>query len=110
LRRFALSVPLYTGFDSTTADMQFQERAAWIESLPAYYHLGIDGIALPLILLTTFMTALVVVAGWRVITSRWGSTWRLPHHGGVMVGVFASLDALLFYVFWKRCSSPCSSS
>jgi NADH-quinone oxidoreductase subunit M len=107
LATFALSVPLYTGFDSTTADMQFQERAAWIESLPAYYHLGIDGIALPLILLTTFMTALVVVAGWRVITSRVGQYMgAFLIMEGVMVGVFASLDALLFYVFWEAMLIP----
>jgi NADH-quinone oxidoreductase subunit M len=104
---FALSVPLYTGFDTTTAEMQFQERVPWIESLSAYYHLGIDGISLPLILLTTFTTVLVVVAGWRVIERRVGQYMgAFLIMEGVMVGVFASLDALLFYVFWEAMLIP----
>jgi NADH-quinone oxidoreductase subunit M len=104
---FGLSVPLYTGFDTTTAEMQFQERVPWIESLSAYYHLGIDGISLPLILLTTFTTVLVVVAGWRVIERRVGQYMgAFLIMEGVMVGVFASLDALLFYVFWEAMLIP----
>jgi len=67
---FLLSIPLYAGFDLTTAEMQFVERAPWIESFDINYHLGIDGIALPLILLTSFTTVLVVIAGWEVITVR----------------------------------------
>ena len=60
---FVLSVPLYTGFDALTADMQFVERLAWISRFEAYYHLGVDGISMPLVLLTTFLTPLVVIAG-----------------------------------------------
>ena len=67
---FALSLMLYRGFDATTAAMQFTEKLAWIEAWKIYYHLGIDGIALPLILLTTFTTVLVVLAGWEVIEDR----------------------------------------
>ncbi|HEX6929935.1 MAG TPA: NADH-quinone oxidoreductase subunit M, partial [Gammaproteobacteria bacterium] len=59
---FLVSIPLYTGFDFTTAQMQFVEFAPWIEALNVNYHLGVDGIAVPLILLTTFMTVLVVIA------------------------------------------------
>jgi NADH-quinone oxidoreductase subunit M len=107
LATLALSVPLYTGFDPTTAAMQFQERVPWIESVSAYYHLGIDGISLPLILLTTFMTVLVVIAGWRVIERRVGQYMgAFLIMEGVMVGVFASLDALLFYVFWEAMLIP----
>jgi len=60
---FLLSIPLYTWFDPTTADMQFQEFSPWISAFNANYHLGVDGISMPLILLTTFTTVLVVIAG-----------------------------------------------
>jgi NADH-quinone oxidoreductase subunit M len=104
---FAASVPLYTGFDAATASMQFVERTPWIGRFNAYYWLGIDGISLPLILLTTFLTPLVVIAGWEVIKTRpaqyFASFLMLE---GMMIGVFASLDALLFYVFWEAMLVP----
>jgi len=104
---FLVSLPLYAHFDHTTAEMQFQEQANWIQSLPAYYHLGIDGISLPLILLTTFMTVLVVLAGWRVIERRVGQYMgAFLIMEGLMVGVFSALDALLFYVFWEAMLIP----
>ena len=103
----ALCVPLWTQFDTGTAAMQFVERAAWIVRLNAWYQLGVDGIALPLIALTAFVTPLVVVAGWNVIENK-------PAHyfaaflllEGLMIGVFASLDALLFYMFWEAMLIP----
>src|SRR5690348_6252801 len=64
---FAVSVPLWTHFDSSTAAMQFTEKLPWISSFNVYYSLGVDGIAMPLILLNTFITILVVIAGWEVI-------------------------------------------
>ena len=64
---FLLSLPLYTGFDKTTAAMQFVERVSWIATFNVYYHLGVDGISVPLILLTSFLTPVVVIAGWEVI-------------------------------------------
>ena len=67
---FALSIPLYTSFDSSTAAMQFQESHSWIAAFNVNYHLGIDGFALPLILLTTFITVIVVIAGWEVIKNK----------------------------------------
>ena len=67
LLTFALSLFFYFGFDTTTPAMQFTERWAWIPSLGIYYHFGIDGISMPLILLTTLTTILVVLAGWEVI-------------------------------------------
>ena len=104
---FVASIPLYTGFDATTASMQFVERTPWIGRFNAYYWLGIDGISLPLILLTTFLTPLVVIAGWEVIKTRpaqyFASFLMLE---GMMIGVFASLDALLFYVFWEAMLVP----
>ena len=104
---FALSVPLYVGFDLTTAQMQFVEQTPWITQFNAFYYLGLDGISLPLILLTTFLTPLVVLAGWEVIKLRpaqYFASFLILE--GLMIGVFASLDALLFYVFWEAMLVP----
>jgi len=104
---FVLSLPLYSGFDIATADMQFVERISWIAAFDAYYHLGVDGISLPLILLTTFLTPLVVIAGWEVVKkqpSQYFAAFLFLE--GLMIGVFASLDALLFYVFWEAMLVP----
>jgi len=104
---FAFSIPLYLGFDGSTAAFQFIERTAWITTFNADYSLGVDGIAMPLILLTTFTTILIVVAGWEVITERTaqylGAFLILE---GLMVGVFAAMDALLFYFFWEAMLIP----
>jgi len=99
---FVLSIPLYLGFDVTTHEMQFVERGVWIETFGIYYHLGIDGISMPLILLTTFTTVLVVLAGWEVIqykTGQYMAAFLIQE--GFMVGAFSSLDSILFYVFWE---------
>jgi NADH-quinone oxidoreductase subunit M len=101
------SLPLWTGFDPHTAEMQFTERASWIPAFDAWYHLGIDGISMPLILLTTFITVLVVIAGWEVIRTRpaqYFASFLILE--GMMIGVFAALDALLFYVFWEAMLIP----
>jgi NADH-quinone oxidoreductase subunit M len=104
---FLVSLPLYTGFDSSTAAMQFVERLPWIGTLGAEYALGIDGIALPLILLTTFMTLVVVVAGWGAVEKKVAGYYAaFLIMEGLMNGVFASLDALLFYVFWEAMLVP----
>ena len=102
-----LSVFLYTGFDGATAAMQFVERLAWIETFNAEYYLGVDGISAPLILLTTFITPLVVVAGWDNIKNRpaqYFAAFLILE--GLMIGVFCALDALLFYVFWEAMLVP----
>jgi len=87
--------------------MQFVERLPWIAAFGIEYFIGIDGIALPLILLTTFMTVLVVLAGWVVIEDRlslyMGSFLILE---GLMIGVFSALDAMLFYIFWEALLIP----
>jgi len=104
---FLVSIPLYTGFDVTTAAMQFEENVPWVEAFQINYHLGIDGISMPLILLTTFITILVVAAGWEVIQnkpSQYMAAFLIME--GVMVGVFAALDAMLFYVFWEAMLIP----
>ena len=102
-----LSLPLYFGFDVTTAEMQFVERVSWIERFNVYYHLGLDGISLPLVLLTTLLTPLVVIAGWRVIQLRPAQYFAsFLFLEGLMIGVFAALDGLLFYVFWEAMLVP----
>jgi NADH-quinone oxidoreductase subunit M len=104
---FGISTLLYTGFDSSTAQMQFVEELAWIPAFNALYALGVDGIAMPLIILTTFITPLVVISAWTVIEKKpaqyYASFLILE---GLMIGVFASLDALLFYVFWEAMLIP----
>ena len=104
---FLVSLPLYSGFQLGTAEMQFVERAAWIPAFDVHYHLGVDGISVPLILLTTFMTVLVIIAGWEVIQyrpSQYMAAFLVME--GVMVGVFSALDAVLFYVFWEAMLIP----
>src|SRR5690349_20057909 len=104
---FALSVPLWTAFDSSSAAMQFVEHVPWIERFGAFYGLGVDGISMPLVLLTTFLTPFVVVAGWQVIETRptqYFASFLILE--GLMVGTFAATDALLFYVFWEAMLVP----
>jgi NADH-quinone oxidoreductase subunit M len=104
---FAVTIPLITGFDTTTAAMQFQESHAWIERFNANYHVGVDGISVWFVLLTAFITIIVVIAGWEVITESvnqyMGSFLILS---GLMVGVFAALDGLLFYTFFEATLIP----
>ena len=104
---FALSIPLWTGFDSSSAAMQFVEKVPWIERFSAFYALGVDGISMPLVLLTTFLTPFVVVAGWQVIETRpnqYFAAFLILE--GLMIGTFAATDALLFYVFWEAMLVP----
>ncbi len=107
LATLALCVPLWCGFDLTTSSLQYVEDVPWIGALNAWYHLGIDGIALPLIVLTAFMTPLVVVAAWGTIEKRpaqYFSAFLVME--GLMIGVFSAADALLFYVFWEAMLIP----
>ncbi|MEO0997933.1 MAG: NADH-quinone oxidoreductase subunit M [Pseudomonadota bacterium] len=107
LATLALCVPLYTGFDSSSAAMQFVERTPWIGAFNVYYHLGIDGLSLPLIVLTAFITPLVVVAGKNVIArspAQYYAAFLILE--GLMIGVFSALDAMLFYVFWEAMLVP----
>jgi NADH-quinone oxidoreductase subunit M len=107
LLTFALCIPLYLGFDGSTAEFQFRERLPWIPAFNSDYHLGIDGIALPLILLTTFMTIPVIVAAWTSVTQRVAQYYAaFLIMAGLMVGVFAAMDALLFYFFWEAMLIP----
>ncbi|CAB3653929.1 NADH-quinone oxidoreductase subunit M [Achromobacter deleyi] len=104
---FLVTIPLYTGFDSKTAAMQFVEKTSWIEAFNVNYHLGIDGISLWFVLLTAFITIIVVLAGWEVITSRVAQYMAaFLILSGLMVGVFAALDGMLFYVFFEATLIP----
>ena len=104
---FLVTIPLITGFDTGTAAMQFVEKTSWIERFNVYYHLGVDGLSVWFVLLTAFITVVVVIAGWEVITERvaqyMGAFLILS---GLMVGVFSSLDGLLFYVFFEATLIP----
>ena len=103
----ALTVPLWSGFDTGTAALQFPERLPWIPRFQAYYALGIDGISLPLIVLTAFMTVPVVIAAWTVIESRPAQYYAaFLIMEGLMIGVFSASDALLFYFFWEAMLIP----
>ena len=107
LAGFLVTIPLATGFDVSTASMQFVENLSWIERFSVRYHLGVDGISVWFVLLTAFITVVVVIAGWEVITDRvhqyMGAFLILS---GLMVGVFSALDGLLFYVFFEATLIP----
>jgi NADH-quinone oxidoreductase subunit M len=102
-----LSVPLYASFKTGTAAMQFVERSPWISTIHSEYHIGVDGISMPLILLTTFTTALIMIASWTNIEKRVAQYFAaFLILEGLMIGVFAALDGALFYVFWEAMLIP----
>ena len=104
---FLLSIPLWSRFDRTSADMQFVERTPWIKRFQIEYFLGVDGISVPLVLLTTLLTMVVVVAGWRVIKDRVAQYFAaFLIMEGLMIGVFCALDGILFYLFWEAMLIP----
>jgi NADH-quinone oxidoreductase subunit M len=104
---FLLSLPLWIGFNANGFAMQFVELVPWIESFNINYHLGVDGISMPLILLNTFTTVLIVIAGWEVIQKKPGhymAAFLIME--GIINGVFAAQDAVLFYVFFEAMLIP----
>jgi NADH-quinone oxidoreductase subunit M len=104
---FLLSLPLYFRFDAGSADYQFVEVARWMPTLGVSYHLGIDGISLLLVLLTTFLTPIALASAWHAIEERGKEfviTLLILETG--MIGVFVSLDLFLFYVFWEAMLIP----
>ena len=104
---FFMSLPLWGLFDTGTYQMQFVEKSVWIETFGIYYYLGVDGISMPLILLTTFTTVLTVLAGWEVIQykpAQYMAAFLILE--GLMIGAFSALDAMLFYVFWEALLIP----
>jgi NADH-quinone oxidoreductase subunit M len=107
LLTFVLSLPLYLAFDPHSADYQFEEVARWLPSLGASYHVGVDGISVLLVLLTTFLTPIALASAWTAIHDRakeFVITMLVLETG--MIGVFVSLDLFLFYVFWEAMLIP----
>ena len=104
---FLLSLGLWASFDRSSGVLQFVERLPWVPAFNIEYFLGVDGIALLLIVLTTFISVLVILSGWVVIKDRLGlymGSFLLLE--GLMIGVFSAADAILFYVFWEAMLIP----
>ena len=104
---FFASLPLYLSFDPASAGYQFSEHRLWMPSLGISYHVGVDGISVLLVLLTTFLTPLTMLSAWNAIESRWKEfavTMLLLETG--MIGVFVALDLFLFYIFWEAMLIP----
>ena len=104
---FLVTLPLIAGFDTSTAAMQFTETLPWIERFNVKYALGVDGLSVWFVPLTAFITVIVVISAWEVITDRvnqyMGAFMILS---GIMIGVFSALDGLLFYVFFEATLIP----
>ena len=104
---FVMTLPLITQFDKSTAAMQFVEKSSWIERFHISYYLGVDGISMWFVVLTAFITVIVVIAAWEVITERVAQYMAaFLILSGLMIGVFSSLDGLLFYVFFEATLIP----
>ena len=107
LATFVLSLPLWVGFKTGTAAMQFVERTGWLPWVHSDFFIGVDGISMPLILLTTFTTVLIVISGWQNVEKRVAQYFAaFLILEGLMIGVFAALDGVLFYVFWEAMLLP----
>lgn len=107
LLSIALCIPLYLGFNPELSSMQFQENIPWITAYNVNYSLGVDGVSLPLILLSIFTTLLVILAAWRSVKLRvaqYMAAFLVMQ--GLMVGTFAATDSILFYVFWEAMLIP----
>src|SRR5438874_9091610 len=104
---FAVTLPLWTSFDASSSAMQFVEFHRWIERFNINYPLGVDGISLLFVLLNSFITILVVIAGWTVIETRTAQYFAaFLIMSGLLNGVFSALDAVLFYVFFEGTLIP----
>jgi len=104
---FLVTIPLYAGFDSQTSAMQFSEMRPWIPRFNINYQLGVDGISVLFILLNSFITPLVVLAGWKVVeekVAQYMAAFLIM--SGLMNGIFSALDAVLFYVFFEASLIP----
>jgi NADH-quinone oxidoreductase subunit M len=104
---FVVTLPLYIGFDVASSAMQFEEVRAWIPSFKIFYRLGVDGISMLFVILNSFITVLVVLAGWRVIrhkVAQYNAAFLIM--SGLMNGIFCALDGMLFYVFFEASLIP----
>lgn len=107
LLSFAVTLVLLPGFDPGTSNMQFVEKLTWISRFNAQYYLGVDGISVWFVILTAFITVIVVIAGWEVIeekVAQYMAAFLIL--SGIMIGVFSSLDGLLFYIFFEATLIP----
>src|SRR5216683_5913371 len=104
---FLVTLPLYWGFDASSSAMQFVEFGHWIERFNVNYHLGVDGISVLFVLLNSFITVLVVIAGWEAIRDKVAQYMAVfLVMSGLLNGTFAALDAVLFYVFFEATLIP----
>ena len=104
---FAASLSLWTGFDQAQAGFQFVERYSWLPDFGISYHVGIDGITLWLVILTTFLTPIALLASWESVDQRVREfAFFMLLLEAAMIGVFISLDLFLFYVFWDAMLIP----
>ncbi len=104
---FLVTIPLWTGFDASSSAMQFTELATWVPQFNIHYRLGVDGISMPFILLNSFTTVLVVLAGWEVIRDKVAQYMAaFLIQSGLINGVFGALDGVLFYVFFEAMLIP----
>ena len=104
---FALSIYLWMQFDATSAEYQFVERHAWLPDFGVSYHVGIDGISLLLVVLTTFLTPIALLCSWESVEKRVAAwSFFMLALEAAMIGVFVSLDLFLFYVFWDAMLIP----
>lgn len=107
LSSLALCIPLWTAFDRSSYQLQFQEFLPWIKAYDIHYALGVDGIAMPMVILSTITTVVVVLASWHSIkhnVAQYFATFLLMQ--GMMVGAFSAMDSILFYVFWEGMLIP----
>ncbi len=104
---FLVTLPLYLRFDFNEAGFQFQEFSNWIPAFNIHYHLGVDGISVPLIILTAFITIIAIIASWESISkniAQYMAAFLIM--SGIMIGVFSALDSMLYYVFWEAMLIP----
>ncbi len=104
---FLVSLPLLIGFDSSVTGYQFEEKAVWLAGTGIGYHMGVDGISMPFVLLSTLLTPLSILASWRAITHRVREYMiAFLVLETMMVGMFVSLDMLMFYLFFEAVLIP----
>ncbi len=104
---FLITIPLFTGFDTSTSNMQFEEIARWIPAFNINYHLGVDGLSVLFVILNSLITVMVIIAGWEVIqtkVSQYLAAFLIM--SGLFNGVFAALDGILFYLFFEASLIP----
>jgi NADH-quinone oxidoreductase subunit M len=101
------TIPIMTRWSADQAGLQFEEKLVWIDSLNAYYHLGVDGLSMWFVPLTAFITVIAVLAGWKAIEQRVAQYYAaFLILSGLMIGVFCAVDGLLFYVFFEATLIP----